>query len=133
MTLQDLFPKLTDGNHELTSPKTINYNCIAWAAQNTGRWWQPGMFWPIDSPRDDHGIGVLVLAFKKLGFEECDDGELEDGFEKVALYGSALMYTHAARQLLMASGQASLVKSRTLRTRRQTLLQVATTANSFNS
>jgi len=99
MTLRDLFPKLTDENHELTSPKTINYNCIAWAAQNTGRWWQPGVFWPIDSQRDDHGIGVLVLAFKELGFEECDDGELEDGFEKVAFYGSALMYTHVARQL----------------------------------
>jgi hypothetical protein len=100
MTLRDLFPKLTDENHELTSPKTIKYNCIAWAAQNTQRWWQPGFFWPIESERDAHGIGELILAFKELGYEECENGELEQGFEKLALYGFGMMYTHAARQLL---------------------------------
>lgn len=99
MNLRDLFPNLTDENHELTSPKTIKYNCIAWAATNTQRWWQPGVFWPVESSRDDHGIGALVLAFKKLGFDECSHGALEDGFEKLAIYGSALAYTHAARQL----------------------------------
>jgi hypothetical protein len=31
---------LTDENHEVTSPKTIEYNCIAWAANNSTRWWQ---------------------------------------------------------------------------------------------
>ncbi len=38
-------------------------------------------------------------AFRFLGYEECDDGTLEAGFEKLALNGSAMMYTHAARQL----------------------------------
>ena len=99
MSLRKLFPNLTDENHELTSPTTINYNCIAWAAKNTQRWWQPGVLWPLESSRDDHGIGALVLAFKEIGFEECDDGTLESGFEKLAIYVSALMYTHAARQL----------------------------------
>ena len=65
MNLNDLFPNLTDDNHEITSPRTIEYNCIAWAARNTKRWWQPGAFWPIESTRDDCGIGELVLAFKK--------------------------------------------------------------------
>jgi len=27
------------------------------------------------------------------------DGSFEEGFEKLAIYGSGLMYTHAARQL----------------------------------
>ena len=99
MNLKDLFPNLTDDNHLITSPKTIDYNCIAWAAGNTQRWWQPGAFWPIESTRDDYGIGELVLAFKSLGYEECSDGVLEDGFEKVALYSLGMMYTHAARQL----------------------------------
>ena len=40
-----------------------------------------------------------MLAFKEIGFDECDDGSLESGYEKIAIYGSALMYTHAARQL----------------------------------
>jgi len=99
MSLSDLFPGLTTGNHEITSPTTVKYNCIAWAARNTERWWQPGVYWPIDSNLEDHGIGNLVAAFKSLGFQECEDGTLEEGFEKLALYGSAMMYTHAARQL----------------------------------
>jgi len=99
MNLTDLFPNLTDGNHEITSPRTIKYNCIAWAARNTERWWQPGAYWPVGSLREDYGIGNVIAAFESLGYEECDDGALEDGFEKLALYGTTLMYTHAARQL----------------------------------
>ena len=99
MNLFVLFPHLTKDNHEITSPRTIQYNCIAWAAGSTDRWWQPGVHWPVESTRDDHGIGNLVTAFMSLGFEECDDGMLENGFMKIALYGSGLMYTHASRQL----------------------------------
>ena len=99
MNLKDLFPDLTDNNHEITSPRTVDYNCIAWAAHNSQRWWQPGVYWPTEVSRDDHGIGALVAAFTELGFKECDSGELEENFEKVALYGFGMMYTHAARQL----------------------------------
>lgn len=99
MNLSDLFPNLTPDNHEVTSEKTIKYNCIAWAARNTDRWWQPGGHWPIQASREDLGIGDLVLAFKSLGYHECSDGNLELGFEKLAIYGSGLMYTHVARQL----------------------------------
>jgi hypothetical protein len=42
---------------------------------------------------------VLILAFQAIGFELCADGGLEPGFEKVALYGDGVFYTHAARQL----------------------------------
>ena len=98
MNLADLFPKLTSENHEITSPRTIRYNCIAWAAHNTERWWQPGVFWPVDSSREDHGIGNIVAAFQSLGFEECDDGALEEGFEKLALYGSAMMYNNGSNR-----------------------------------
>lgn len=99
MSLQTLFPKLSDDNHEVTSPQTIKYNCIACAVGITDRWWQPRVCWPIESTRDDHGIGNLVLAMKSLGYEECGDDTLEVDFEKLALYGSGLMYSHVARQL----------------------------------
>jgi hypothetical protein len=45
----------------------------------------------------------LVGAFKSLGYQTCDDGSLEAGFEKIALYAIGMMYTHVARQL--ADGQ----------------------------
>lgn len=32
-------------------------------------------------------------------FRALEDGKMENGFEKIALSGSGLMYTHAARQL----------------------------------
>jgi hypothetical protein len=41
----------------------------------------------------------LVETFRSLGYQECENGGLEEGYEKVALYGSTLIYTHAARQL----------------------------------
>ncbi len=99
MNLNDLFPNLTDNNHEITSPRTIEYNCIAWAARNTKRWWQPGAFWPIESTRDDYGIGELVWHSRALTMRKYDNGLLEEGFEKLALYSQGMMYTHAARQL----------------------------------
>lgn len=75
MNLLDLFPNLTAFNHEITSEKTIKYNCIAWVARSTDRWWQPGIHWPIMSSREDIGIGDLVVAFRSLGYEalECSD------------------------------------------------------------
>jgi hypothetical protein len=84
MKLTDLFPKLTADNYEITSPRTIKYNCIAWAAHDTKRWWQPGVYWPIESSRDDYGIGNVVAAFKSLGYEECDDGSLGDNSAAMA-------------------------------------------------
>ncbi len=95
----DDFPALTEDNHQFTSPADVEYNCVAWAARDCDHWWQPGVFWPIDTSWDEHGIADLELAFKSLKYEDCPDGSLEPGFEKVALYGDSFMYTHAARQL----------------------------------
>jgi hypothetical protein len=105
------FPQLTPHNHLVTSPATPDYNCIAWSAGTTERWWQPGVYWPADVPPNEYGIAVLVLALSTLGFEECADGNLEPGFEKVARYGSTLFYTHAARQLLNGKWTSKLGRS----------------------
>jgi len=94
------FPRLTPENHRWTSPDSVIYNCIAWAAGDMEHWWQPGIYWPIPAPAQDHGIGVLGEMFKALGYQDCElDMSIESGVDKVALYGSSLYYTHAARQL----------------------------------
>jgi hypothetical protein len=105
------FPRLTEHNHRVTSPESVDYNCIAWSVKDTERWWQPGVYWPTKSQSDDYGLGILVEAFRSLGFEECDDGTLENGYEKVALYGSTFLYTHAARQLLNGNWTSKLGRS----------------------
>jgi len=93
------FPRLTQENCRVTSPATADYNCVAWSAGDTEHWWQPGVYWPVNAPSGEYGIGILEQAFLALGFEECAHESLEDGFEKVALFGSGLFYTHASRQL----------------------------------
>jgi hypothetical protein len=105
------FPRLTPENHRATSPAAIEYNCVAWAAGDTENWWQPRVFWPTQAPVGEYGIGVLVDAFTSLGFEPCDNAGLEPGFEKVALYGSTFLYTHAARQLVGGKWSSKLGKA----------------------
>ncbi|MCI0461686.1 MAG: hypothetical protein L0Z62_32445 [Gemmataceae bacterium] len=107
----DLFPRLTPTNHRVTSSTAEEYNCIAWATGDTRHWWQPGVYWPLPTPADDFGIAGLEGAFKALGYERCADGSLEAGFEKVVLYGDALFYTHAARQLPTARWTSKLGKA----------------------
>src|SRR4051812_8585354 len=95
-----VFPFLTPINHQITSPEAPSYNCVAWAAGNTDFWWQPGTYWPIPVQPGDYGPGVLEQLFLSLGYKDCgNNAALEPGFEKVALYGSGVYYTHVARQL----------------------------------
>ncbi len=105
------FPRLTPENHRATSPAAVEYNCVAWAAGDTENWWQPGFFWRTQIPSDEYGIGALVDAFKSLGFESCENDSPEPGFERVALYGSTLLYTHAARQLVGGKWTSKLGKA----------------------
>ena len=42
---------------------------------------------------------AFTIAFSKLGYETCEDGSLESGFEKVAIYEANTVVTHMARQL----------------------------------
>jgi hypothetical protein len=99
MLPESSFPRLSPENHRLASPPTLDYNCVAWAAGDTENWWQPGVYWPAAVPAKEYGLIVLEGVFKAMGFEPCVDGHLEAGFEKVALYGDNVLYTHAARQL----------------------------------
>ena len=99
------FPRLTPHNHWITSPRTKRYNCIAWAAGLSSKWWWPAKdaYWP-ENARMTQSVGGFLEAFGTLGYEECEDGSFEAGYEKVALYArekpdGSLWPTHAARQL----------------------------------
>jgi hypothetical protein len=93
------FPHLSEVNHRVTSPDTKTYNCIAWAANDTANWWQPGVYWPIPVEPEDSNLSTLERAFEFLRFKPCANADLEPGIEKVALYSLEKFYTHAARQL----------------------------------
>jgi hypothetical protein len=78
------------------------YNCIAWAARNVIQPWWPDPdlrgHWPI--PERDVSVENFVAAFAALGYEPCDSGDYEAGYEKLALYVDANKEpTHMARQI----------------------------------
>ena len=100
-----VFPNLNDENHRITSERTSRYNCMAWAAESQDRWWWPTTgqtsrsYWPPGVPREVT-LAAFVQAFKLLAYEECDDGSLQAGYQKIALFaGDSGQPTHAARQL----------------------------------
>jgi len=97
------FPRLLPGSFTFQSPKSNEYNCIAWAAGQDSVWWWPvpenHYYWPPDIPRTDT-VESFRLAFQSLGYEECQDACLETGFEKVSIYArSDGKPTHAAKQM----------------------------------
>ena len=99
-------PNLNDNNYIQTSPAWRGYNCIAWAAGDTTRWWWPlpqGMtYWPKGILREVT-LESFIQAFGTLGYLPCPDDSLEPEIEKIALFakreGFQLVPTHAARQL----------------------------------
>jgi hypothetical protein len=95
------FPNLTKDNFHKTSEETIDYNCVAWVHGRQDE--------PIDLSMDDEGepipgfdtsITPYIDYFKKFEFNQCEDGNLVEGIEKIALYeGRENYFEHVARQL----------------------------------
>lgn len=95
-------PRLRKMWFSVTSPPTPDYNCIAWAAGDTSRWWWPKptiYHWPEHVAREAD-LPSFIAAFATLGYAPCPDGTLEKDFEKVAIFADRDgRPTHAARQL----------------------------------
>lgn len=100
-----IFPALKSEMYSLSSPETPDerYNCIAWAAGDDQQWWQPSgrrwHYWPRRVPLA-YTLNAHRAAFRTLGYVDCDDGSVEAGWEKIALYTGEPygLVTHAARQ-----------------------------------
>lgn len=94
-------PHLLAEGYDVTSPTDFSYNCIAFAADvNTVFWWpdQSGDgFWPI--AWREVSVSCFVEAFRSIGYEICNNGGLELGYDKIALFILNGQPTHAAKQL----------------------------------
>ena len=97
------FPRLQTEGYDHTSPEDPRYNCIAWAADDSKRFWWPTpvapYFWPDGLSKSDFTFSNFVRAFQSIGYELCDDGNLEDGVEKIVIYSKSGLPSHASRQL----------------------------------
>jgi len=108
------FPYLTKELYEVVEDATDDYNCIAFAAGDKTRWWEPDplgvYYWPI--PKREYSVPCYTEMFESLGYKQCICSLRKRGFEKVAIYYDpvgcvATLYhaavlpntpTHAARQ-----------------------------------
>jgi hypothetical protein len=67
-------------------------------ANDVTRFWWPGIgYWPIAATGDT--VRDFIGMFQTLGYEVCPNGNLEAGYERIAIYAVGGQVTHAARQL----------------------------------
>ena len=103
MWINEELPHLAAEGYELTSDPNSDYNCIAYAAGDTERWWSHvggyDYYWPEHASRTS-SIVSLIEVFTGLGYEPSEDAVHEPGFRKIALYADQRGdWTHAALQL----------------------------------
>jgi hypothetical protein len=92
-----------------TSKATKRYNCIAWAAGIDDLWIQPDRYptgepdrtyyWPQGVSQKGDLNSYIELFEKIYGFEKCENGNLEQGYVKIALFYTRKLGIHATRQL----------------------------------
>jgi hypothetical protein len=110
--LEQDWPGLAQTQYRVTSKHTGDYNCLAWAIEETDRWWSPlpedDYYWPEGVPREV-SVAAFVKVYETLGFALCDSGEPEVGMEKLAIYVTADgRPQHVARQLPNGSWTSKL-------------------------
>lgn len=111
------FPNLTSDKFIDTSPTDDRYNCIAFALGDYVHWWWPSDYWPSDIP-SDLTIQTFIQLFKQYGgYEVCEDGSLEEDYEKIVIFAKAvknglLSSTHAAKQTPSGWWKSKLGKSK---------------------
>jgi hypothetical protein len=98
--LERYFPGLANSAYEVTSPPTDDYNCIAWAAGDDTRWWEPDpldvYYWLASSPRE-YTVDAYVRAYEDAGYRRVQ--QASPGDERVAIFVKDGIPQHAAREL----------------------------------
>ncbi len=95
------FPLLSSEGFEIVEQPSEQYNCIAYAADDTSKWWWPDgiNYWPPWATETNR-LDSLKEAFAGLGYEQCDRSDAEVVYQKVALYEVNGEMKHASVQVL---------------------------------
>jgi hypothetical protein len=101
------WPNLARTGYTITSDRDPHYNCFAWAAHQTDRWWdsdpdaaamREDIYWPLGIPQENT-LEAFIQAYATLGFNSSADDSVETGYEKIAIYATNSVPDHATRQL----------------------------------
>lgn len=101
------FPNTATLTYSITSCINSAYNCIAWAVgKTTIKYWPHkgkvrGCYWPADLGDDDSLAAFIKMFNLEGGYEEweAENSNIEEGYEKIAIYIKNGKPSHAARQL----------------------------------
>jgi hypothetical protein len=101
--IENIAPKLTNEQYEITSSESDTYNCIGWALYDTQQWWwytpKYGCYWLPGVLRNNTRATVAKI-FEIHGYRQCESSSAEPGFEKIALYEHPKYgIEHVTRQL----------------------------------
>jgi hypothetical protein len=95
--IEGTFPLLQASGYTITSCEAKDYNCFSWAAHDVENWWCHFRHWPEGVARE-YTLEAYMAAFGTLGYMQCENGKLENGYEKIAIYVGGGCPKHAARQ-----------------------------------
>jgi len=113
--IESIFPNLQRSRYQVTSPENQAYNCVAWVAGDTLKWWWPDpdvsdAYWPPEITRNETLVAFIEL-FRALGYAPCEESEYEPDHERIAIFAAADgMPTHAAKQLSSGRWSSQLGK-----------------------
>lgn len=69
--LEVKWPNLSSTDYRVTSGKSQEYNCFAWAAGEEDRWWQPvpgeQFYWP-EGVLQAETLAAYIEAYQTLGY-----------------------------------------------------------------
>lgn len=101
--IRQWWANLKPTDFHFTSRKKKTYNCLRWAMGKKDIWVDMDMIQQmhnLDPATLDHSAnGYAECLNKYYGYEICENGDSEEGFEKVALYEKNGDWTHIARLL----------------------------------
>ena len=96
------WPYLSSEGYSVESIASLDYNCIAYAADIQDQWWWPDANgdceWPAGVKREET-LESFIQAYATLGYKKCWFPWRQRRFERVALYALNGVPTHAAKQL----------------------------------
>jgi hypothetical protein len=102
--LDAILPTLARDGYRITSPSNDQYNCVAWVGRSQSAWWEPALaigtwFRKVDESELDEGdMDEYIALFEFWGYKRCQEGSLETGVEKIAVFGSEQDFDHVAYQ-----------------------------------
>jgi hypothetical protein len=94
------FPNSLLEPFKITSPETASYNCLAWALNDTSKWYEndDDYYW-FEGIEKNNTLETIQKIFVNFGFIKTENTEYQVGIERIALFSKDnIECTHLARQ-----------------------------------